>query len=79
MNRHRPFAFRHALLATAASCVLVSCSLALEFDGVGVEAALEVPASGGEVFGADEVLVLRVPTPGQLTITVDAASVAGPL
>ena len=36
MNRHRPFAFRHALLAAATFCVLAcvlgSCSLALEFD-----------------------------------------------
>lgn len=32
MNRHRPLAFRHALLAAATSCLLGSCSLALEFD-----------------------------------------------
>ncbi|MGH1345686.1 MAG: ABC transporter substrate-binding protein [Nannocystales bacterium] len=32
MNRHRPFAFRHALLAAATSCLLGSCSLVLEFD-----------------------------------------------
>ncbi len=32
MNRHRPFAFRHALLAAATSSLLGSCSLVLEFD-----------------------------------------------
>ncbi len=32
MNRHRPLAFRHALLAAATSCLLGSCSLVLEFD-----------------------------------------------
>lgn len=32
MNRHRPYAFRHALLAAATSCLLGSCSLVLEFD-----------------------------------------------
>lgn len=52
-------------------------ALALTFDGVSVDAALELPASGGVVFGDESALVLRVPTPGQLTITLDAASVAG--
>lgn len=32
MKRHRPFAFRHAVLAAATSCLLGSCSLVLEFD-----------------------------------------------
>lgn len=32
MNRLRPLAFRHALLAAATSCLLGSCSLVLEFD-----------------------------------------------
>jgi hypothetical protein len=53
-------------------------TLALGFDGVSVHAELEVPSSGGVVFGDAQELMLRVPMPGQLTITVDAASVAGP-
>lgn len=54
-------------------------TLAGGFDGVTIQAALgDVPASGGIVFGDARELVLRVPTPGQLTITVDAATVAVP-
>jgi hypothetical protein len=54
-------------------------TLALGFDGVSLRAELEVPSSGGVVFGGAQELVLRVPMPGQLTVTVDASSVAGSL
>ncbi|MFK8002519.1 MAG: DUF4403 family protein [Polyangiales bacterium] len=52
-------------------------ALALNLDGVSVDANFEAPATGGVVFGDESGLFLRVPTPGRLIITVDAASVAG--
>lgn len=53
--------------------------LAETLEGVSVDAFFEPPDSGGVVFGDERGLFLRVPTPGRLTVTVDAASVAGSL
>lgn len=54
-------------------------TLAEGLEGVRIEAVFEPPASGGVVFGDENGLFLRVLTPGRLTVTVDAASVAGSL
>ncbi len=48
-------------------------------EGVTIEAEL-VPTEGdGAVFGEGETMVLQVPTPGSLEVTIDAATVAGSL
>lgn len=69
-----------ALRETRSRALAGMHSLAGGIDGVSVQATLsEVPDSGGVVFGDARELVLRVPTPGQLVITVDAATIAGGL
>lgn len=52
---------------------------AFALEGVHVDAALDAAESGGIVFGDAQTLTLRVPTPGRLTVAVDALTVAGPL
>ncbi len=48
-------------------------------DGVTVELDLAPVDSDGVVFGSGRSLVIRVPTPGTLRVTVDASNVAGEL
>ncbi len=50
---------------------------AIAFDGVRVRASLDLPPSGGVLFGDARTLLLRVPTPGQLTVAIDATTLAG--
>lgn len=48
-------------------------------EGVAIEVALRPTEGDGAVFGEGETLVLQVPTPGELRVTIDAATVAGAL
>lgn len=48
-------------------------------EGVSVEAELRPTEGSGVVFGQGDTLVLQVPTPGSLQVTIDALTVAGAL
>jgi hypothetical protein len=48
-------------------------------EGVTIEAELTPTEGDGAVFGEGDTLVLQVPTPGSLEVTIDAVTVAGSL
>ena len=45
-------------------------------DGVAIEVELRATEADGAVFGEGDRLVLQVPTPGRLKVTIDAVTVA---